>query len=78
MIAMHIREARACLGKLVDRAERGETIVILRHGKQSARLVPVPLRAKELPSLSEFRASIATPKTGLSMTVIASRNEERC
>lgn len=35
-----IREAKAGLPHLVDLAERGETIVITRHGKVVARLVP--------------------------------------
>jgi len=77
MLTMTIKDARACLGKLVDRAERGETVVITRHGKRTARLVPMPTHAKGLPSLSEFRSAIASPKAGLAATVIASRHEER-
>jgi prevent-host-death family protein len=77
MRTVNIKEARACLSRLVDRAERGETVVITRHGKQSARLGPMPARAKGLPSLSEFRSGIVTPRTGLAATVMASRREER-
>jgi prevent-host-death family protein len=33
-------EAKNTLGTLLDRAERGEEIVITRHGKPVARLVP--------------------------------------
>lgn len=77
MHTMNIKEARACLSKLVDRAERGETVVITRHGKQSARLGPMPTRMNALPSLSEFRSGITPPGTGLAATVIASRREER-
>lgn len=33
-------EAKNKLGQLLDRVERGEEIVITRHGKQVARLVP--------------------------------------
>jgi prevent-host-death family protein len=33
-------EAKNALGRLLDRAERGEEIVITRHGKPVARLVP--------------------------------------
>jgi prevent-host-death family protein len=77
MCTMNIKEARACLSKLVDRAERGETVVITRHGKQSARLCPPPAREKGLPSLSEFRSGIVTPRTGLASTVLASRREDR-
>ena len=77
MQTLNIKEARACLGRLVDKAERGETVVITRYGKQSARLVPIAPRAQALPSLGAFRASMAMRKTGLAETVIASRREER-
>ena len=41
-----IAEVKKHLCDLVDRAERGETIVILRHGKPIARLAPLPGRGK--------------------------------
>lgn len=37
-------EAKNTLGTLLDRVERGEEIVITRHGKPVARLVPNPCR----------------------------------
>jgi prevent-host-death family protein len=37
-------EAKNTLGSLLDRVERGEEIVITRHGKAVARLVPNDLR----------------------------------
>jgi len=37
-------EAKNTLGTLLDRVERGEEIVITRHGKPVARLVPNALR----------------------------------
>jgi prevent-host-death family protein len=77
MRTINMKEARACLGHLVDGAERGETVVITRHGKQSARLMPMPARAKGLPSLGEFRSGIAKPRNGLSAGVLAARREER-
>ncbi len=77
MRTMNIKEARGCLSTLVDRAERGETVVITRHGKQSARLCPPQRRAKGLPSLSEFRSRIVPPSTGLAATVMTSRREDR-
>ena len=38
-------EAKNTLGSLLDRVERGEEIVITRHGKPVARLVPNVSRA---------------------------------
>ncbi|MBM4148853.1 MAG: type II toxin-antitoxin system Phd/YefM family antitoxin [Lentisphaerae bacterium] len=77
MLTVNIKDARACLGRLVDKAETGETVVITRRGKKSALLVPLSSHEERLPSLSEFRSSIAAPKTGLAATVIVSRGEER-
>ena len=39
MIEVNIREARSHISELVSRAERGENIIITRHGKRVARLV---------------------------------------
>jgi prevent-host-death family protein len=41
-----IREVRGRLAELVDRAERGETVVITRGGREVARLSP-PLRHEQ-------------------------------
>ena len=41
-----IADVKKHLCDLVDRAERGETIVILRHGKPIARLAPLAGRGK--------------------------------
>jgi prevent-host-death family protein len=40
MPAVTIQEAKAHLPRILERVERGETIVITRHGKAVARLVP--------------------------------------
>jgi len=40
-------EAKNTLGTLLDRVERGEEIVITRHGKPVARLVPNPGHADQ-------------------------------
>ena len=47
-------EARNKLGQLLDLVERGEEVVITRHGRQVARLVP----AKGRPSREEARAAL--------------------
>lgn len=41
MTKVSVAEAKARLSALVNRAEAGETVEILRHGKPAARLVPV-------------------------------------
>jgi prevent-host-death family protein len=37
-----LREAKAKLSEMVKRASRGEEVVITVHGKEAAKLVPVP------------------------------------
>lgn len=41
-----IADVKKRLCELVDRVETGETVVILRHGRPVARLVPMPPRAR--------------------------------
>ena len=72
-----VKEARNSIGKLLDRTQKGEEILISRRGKKVARLVPVDISEKRLPDLSDFRASIAVRGASLSQTVIDSRNMER-
>jgi prevent-host-death family protein len=47
-------EAKNKLGQLLDLVERGEEIVITRHGKEVARLVPV----RSIRSREEARAAL--------------------
>jgi prevent-host-death family protein len=48
-IAVGIREARARLAELVRHAERGETVVITRSGKEVARLGPPQRQVERRP-----------------------------
>lgn len=41
-----IAEVKKQLCELVNRVEAGETVVILRHGRPAARLMPMPGRGK--------------------------------
>jgi prevent-host-death family protein len=47
-------EAKNALGTLLDRVERGEEIVITRHGKAVARLVPHTRRVDPKQALAAF------------------------
>jgi prevent-host-death family protein len=42
MSSVNVFDAKAQFSKLIARAEGGEEIVILRHGRPVARLVPMP------------------------------------
>ena len=46
--AVNIADAKARLPELVERAARGEEIIIARNGKPRARLVALPPRAKRV------------------------------
>jgi prevent-host-death family protein len=46
---VNIAEAKARLPELVQRAARGEEIVISRNGEPQARLVPLPARKPRVP-----------------------------
>ena len=78
MNEVSIKEARRRLSDLVDAAERGESVVITRRGRQVARLGPA--RSKPvagLPDLSRFRSSIKVKGKPLSKAVIDAREETR-
>jgi len=77
MLTINMKDARASFGKLVDRAQRGETIIITRHGEQAARVMPVAESGSGLPSLHQFRSELAAPRTPLSETVVTARDQER-
>jgi prevent-host-death family protein len=77
MAQVTIREARINLKALIDRAEAGEEIVILRRGRQVARLMPPERQSNRFPDLEPFRASIAVRGEPLSETVIRERRESR-
>ncbi|HLQ25124.1 MAG TPA: type II toxin-antitoxin system prevent-host-death family antitoxin [Acidiferrobacterales bacterium] len=53
------KEARERFSEILDRAERGEEVVILRRGKPAVRLSRAQSgRHPRLPGLAEFRALI--------------------
>ena len=76
-IQINAKEARGKLSSLLKRVEKGDEIVVLRRGKQVARLVPFRRKEKHLPQLREFRASIKVKGEPLSVAVLHGREEGR-
>jgi len=78
MTRVSVKQARESFRKLLDEVEAGGQVVILRRGKEVARLVP-PARSRRrpLPDLRAFRASIRVKGEPLSSTVIRARREDR-
>jgi prevent-host-death family protein len=81
MTTVNLKQARERLGDLVSAAERGETTLITRRGKNAALIVPVGVpkrnRSPSLPNLAKFRASIRVKGSSLSKIVIRARKRER-
>lgn len=77
MKTVTIKEARSSLGRLIDLARRGESVIITRYGKETVHLVPIREKTQPLPSLNRFRAGIKCSGTALSSTVLNNRGAER-
>ena len=60
--ALSIREVRGALARLEEIVEAEGEILITRHGKAVARIVPVE-RPRRLPSHKDLRASMPLQKT---------------
>jgi len=74
---INVKDARSRLSSLLDRVRVGGEVIILRRGKEVARLVPPEGEGRPLPSLKEFRASIRVTGEPLRDTVIQERQEGR-
>ena len=74
---INAKEARGKLSSLLKKVEKGDEIVVVRRGKQVARLIPFQRKEKHLPQLREFRASIKIKGRPLSATISRSREEAR-
>lgn len=74
---VNVRDVRRNLRSLIQRAEAGEEIVILRYGEPVARLVPPEREPKQVPDLTEFRASIKVRGEGPHEALMHIREEYR-
>ena len=77
MRRVNVKQAREGLSALLDAVSAGEEVVLLRRGKEVARLVPPRRRAKRLPSLEGLRRSISLKGKPLSAEVLQGRLDER-
>jgi prevent-host-death family protein len=79
MDRVNLAEAKARLSELVDRAEAGETVDILRRGKPAARLTP-PVAAKraiDANALSRLTDSLPKSRQSAADFVRAMRDSDR-
>lgn len=78
MTQIPVQEAQGCLESLLDRAEKGETILITRPGRPPIRLRPTEETERDgLPSLGEWREKLQVKGTPLREIVQRRRNDER-
>jgi prevent-host-death family protein len=76
MERISVKEARRQLSSLLDRVAAGEKFILLRRGKEVARLVP-PQSQNLFPSLKDFRDSLQITGAPLSDEIANAREEER-
>jgi prevent-host-death family protein len=72
-----IRELRQNLSELLDRVTAGEEILVQRHGRVVARLLPPDPAERMLPSMHEFRESVQIHGRPLSEEVACEREASR-
>ncbi len=72
-----VKEARDNLREIIDRVLAGEEVILLRRGREVARILPPKRRRKKLPSLKRFRSSIRVRGKSVSASVIKQRREQR-
>ena len=74
---INVKDARSRLSAVLDQVEAGKEVVILRRGKEVARLIPAGDEGKCLPALEQFRSTIRFNGEPLSDAVLRGRNQER-
>lgn len=78
MLEINIKELRDHLAHFITQVEAGEEIKITRRGKVVAILTPPPVQSpRQLPDLTEFRASIKLKGDGPLEALLQLREEAR-
>lgn len=77
MVVMNIKEARKNFSRLIEKAERGERIIIMRRGKEVVRFDRISRSGRCLPSLADFRKEIKVKGNALSDAIISNRQDGR-
>ena len=78
MQTVNVREARRNISRLLDAVSVGEEIVIERHGKPAARLVPVPnaeTKTLRFPDRNALRAKLPPAKSSSAELIREMRDE---
>lgn len=76
MTEINVKEARANLRAVLERVAAGEEVVLLRHNRPIARLVPPEPAAARLPSLADLRDSVRLVGRPLSREIGVAEGDE--
>ena len=68
---INVKEARQSFRAVLERVAAGEEVVLLRHGRPVARLVPPEPAAERLPSMARLRGSVRIAGRPLSAEITA-------
>lgn len=77
MKKVQVNEVREHLAKYLAEAEMGEEILITKHNRPVARLMPVRREKSEFPDLGELRNKLKVRGKPVSRGIIDSRKNER-
>lgn len=76
MTTVTLTEFRSKASGMLTRVERGETIVVLRHGKPIAEVSPIGAQDHESPSWKRPALRLAAKGAALSLAILAERRRE--
>ncbi len=77
MIEIQASEAKTHLPRLLDEVERGETLIITRHGRRIARLIPEPdLRQAEVEQAIANIRAMGSRSAGITVEELLSARDE--
>ncbi|MDB9438149.1 type II toxin-antitoxin system Phd/YefM family antitoxin [Dolichospermum lemmermannii CS-548] len=77
MTQITIEEATQNLYKLLEQVAKGEQFILIKEGKEIARLLPPQQVKKVFPSLNHCRKSIVLKGSAMSTTILEERENER-
>lgn len=76
MTTVNVTEFRSHASGLLDRVENGEKLIVIRHGRPIAEVIPVARQNDGQPSWKRPGLRLSTKGISLSETILAERNHE--
>ncbi len=76
MTTVTLTEFRSHASGMLSRVEKGETMLVLRHGRPIAEVTPVTNRDNGQPSWKKPGIRLSTKGAGLSAVILAERSHE--